>query len=93
MQLEDYIDEQGFTVPGAKTTYKGYVTTTKNNLLDETDWMYVRAKERNIAVPDSVATERTTITTEADRLTTAINAATTEEEVTTIFASSNWPKN
>ncbi len=45
MQLEDTIDENGFTRLGYKSTYKNYVTVTKNNLLDNTYWMLVRKKE------------------------------------------------
>jgi hypothetical protein len=92
MQLEDYTDENGRTHSGAKTTYKSYVTTTENNLLGETDWMYVRKKERNINVPSSVTTNRSTITTEADRLRTAMDAATSEEEVIAAFQSAAWPE-
>jgi hypothetical protein len=92
MQLEDYTDENGHTQYGAKTTYKNYVTTTENNLLAETDWMYVRAKERNIDVPSDVVTSRATITTEATRLKTAIDSATSEEEVITAFQSAAWPE-
>jgi len=92
MQLEDYTDENGHTQYGAKTTYKNYVTITENNLLGETDWMYVRAKERNIDVPSDVVTSRATITTEATRLKTAIDSATSEEEVITAFQSAAWPE-
>jgi hypothetical protein len=92
MQLEDYTDENGHTQYGAKTTYKNYVTTTENNLLAETDWMYVRAKERNIDVPSDVVTSRATITTEATRLKTAIDSAISEEEVITAFQSAAWPE-
>lgn len=91
MQLEDYTDDRG-THSGYKSTYKGYVTTTKNNLLEETDWMLVRKKERNINVPSKATTERTAVTTEYDRLIAAIEAATTTEDVNEAFKSSSWPK-
>jgi len=92
MQLEDYTDENGHTQYGAKTTYKNYVTTTKNNLLEQTDWMLVRAKERSISVPSSVTTKRSAINTEATRVRSAIDSATTEEEVITAFQSASWPE-
>ena len=92
MQLEDTIDENGFTRLGYKSTYKNHVTVTQNNLLDNTYWMLVRKKERNIDVPAEVTTERTAINTEADRLIAAIEAATTTEDVDEAFKSASWPE-
>ena len=91
MQLEDYTDELGFTRLGYKSTYKNHVTVTQNNLLDNTYWMLVRKKERDIDVPAEVTAERTAINTEADRLIAAIEAATTTEDVDTAFRSASWP--
>ena len=92
MQLEDYTDENGHTQLGAKSTYKNHVTVTKTNLLEQTDWMLVRAKERNISVPSSVTTKRSAITTEATRVRAAIDSATTEAQVITAFQSASWPE-
>jgi hypothetical protein len=92
MQLEDTIDENGRPQSGAKTTYKNHVTVTQTNLLEQTDWMLVRKKERNISVPSSVTTKRSAITTEATRLKTAIDSATTEAQVITAFQSASWPE-
>ena len=92
MQLEDYTDENGFTQLGVKSTYKNHVTTTKNNLLEQTDWMLVRKKERDISVPSSVTTKRSAITTEATRVRAAIDSATTEAQVITAFQSASWPE-
>jgi hypothetical protein len=92
MQLEDYTDENGFTRLGYKSTYKNHVTVTKNNLLDNTYWMLVRKKERNIDVPAGITTERTAVATEYDRLIAAIDASTTTEDVDEAFKSASWPK-
>ena len=92
MQLEDTIDENGRTHLGAKTTYKNHITTNQTNLLEQTDWMLVRKKERNISVPSSVTTKRSAITTEATRVKTAIDSATTEAQVITAFQSASWPE-
>ncbi len=92
MQLEDYTDELGFTRLGYKSTYKNHVTVTQNNLLDNTYWMLVRKKERDIDVPAEVTAERTAINTEADRLIAAIEAATTTEDVDEAFKSASWPR-
>jgi hypothetical protein len=92
MQLEDTTNENGHTQLGAKTTYKNYVTTNQSNLLEQTDWMLVRKKERNISVPSSVTTKRSAITTEATRVRAAIDSATTEAQVITAFQSASWPE-
>jgi len=92
MQLEDYTDENGLTHSGVKTTYKNHVTVTENNLLDESYWMLVRKKERNIDVPSEVTTQRAAVVTEATRLKDAIDEATTEDEVISIFQSASWPE-
>ena len=92
MQLEDTIDENGFTRLGYKSTYKNHVTVTKNNLLDNTYWMLVRKKERNIDVPAEITTERAAVTTEYDRLIAAIEASTTTEDVDEAFKSASWPE-
>ena len=89
-QLEDYTDEFGTTRQGHRSYRKGNITTTENNLLAETDWMYVRQKERNIDVPSDVVTSRAEVTTEAYRVRTAIDAATTYEEVESAFSSANF---
>ena len=92
MQLEDTTNEFGHPVPGTKTTYKNHVTVTENNLLDDSYWMLVRKKERNIDVPSEVTTQRAAVVTEATRLKDAIDEATTEDEVLSIFESASWPK-
>ena len=89
-QLEDYTDQFGHTSPGHKSYRKSNITTTETNLLAETDWMYVRKKERNVDVPSNVVTSRAAITTEATRVRTAIDAATTYEGVESAFSSANF---
>jgi hypothetical protein len=89
-QLEDYTDGLGFTRQGHRSYRKGNITTTETNLLAETDWMYVRQKERNIDVPSDVVTSRAAVTTEATRVRTAIDAAATYEEVEIAFSSANF---
>ena len=90
IQLEDYTDDRGQPAKGHKSYRKGNITTTENNLLAETDWMYVRQKERNISVPSDVVTSRAAITTEATRVRTAIDAASTYEGVESAFSSANF---
>lgn len=91
IQIDDFTNEFGFEQPGYRSTYKGHVTRTEEVLLDKTYWMLVRQKERNIAVPLETVSERAAIEAEADRLRTAMDAATTTEEIDEIFSGANWP--
>lgn len=89
--IDDYTDELGHNQPGYRSQYKTHVTITENNYLDRTNWMLVRQKERSIAVPLEVVSERAAIEAEADRLRDAMDEATTKEEIDEIFASADWP--
>ena len=90
IQLEDYTDDRGELRQGHKSYRKGNITTTENNLLAETNWMYVRQKERDIDVPLDVISSRAAIEAEADRVREAIDSATTYEEVESAFSSANF---
>jgi len=90
IHIDDYETEFG-TQPGYRSQYKTHVTITENNYLERTDWMLVRQKERDIAVPLDVISERAAIEAEADRLRTAMDEATTKEEIDEIFSSADWP--
>ena len=90
IQLEDYTDDRGELRQGHKSYRKGNITTTENNLLAETNWMYVRQKERDIDVPLDVISSRAAIEAEADRVREAIDSATTYEQVESAFSSANF---
>ena len=90
INLNDSTNEFGHPIPGHKSIRKGNITTTENNLLAETNWMYVRQKERDIAVPLDVISSRAAIEAEADRVREAIDSATTYEQVESAFSSANF---
>jgi len=54
---------------------------TANATLAQTDWMVIRKAERNIDIPESVATARAAAIQEANDKEAAITAATTVEEL------------
>ena len=54
--------------------------------------MVIRKMERDIDIPTDTATFRASVITESNRLETAINAATTVEELITAVQSANWPQ-
>jgi hypothetical protein len=77
---------------GLKSNKVAQIKTTANSLLAKTDWMVIRKAERDVAIPSATVTYRAAVITEATRLETAINAATTVEGLITVVQSANWPQ-
>ena len=75
---------------GLKSQYKAQFKQTANSLLAQTDWMVIRKAERNINIPDDVATSRAAILTECDRLIAAVTAASDMPAFITAVQSANW---
>jgi hypothetical protein len=78
------------TTKGLKSQYKTQFKQTANSLLSETDWMVIRKAERNVAIPDDVATKRAAVLTECDRLIAAVTAASDMTAFITAVKSANW---
>jgi hypothetical protein len=78
-------------VKGLKSNWIGQFKAITNSLLSQTDWMLVRKIERNVDVPETTATFRAAVITEANRLETAISAATDVEELIAAVESASWP--
>ena len=75
---------------GLKYTMINQVKTTAGSLLSQTDWYVTRKAERDVAIPEDVATKRAAIVAESDRLETAIAATTTVEELIAVMNAQNW---
>lgn len=91
-ELEDGPEDEltGRATPGLKTNWINTFKQTANSMLASTDWMVVRKIEREIDIPTDTATKRAAIVAEANRLETAINAATTVEQLITAVESANF---
>ena len=76
---------------GLKSQYIAQFKDTANKILSQTDWMLVRKIERDVDIPTATATYRAAVITEANRLETAITAATTISAFITAVNSQNWP--
>ena len=85
----DILDEEG-NVTGTEKRYKiadikaSKISEIKNKagqLLQPTDWQVIRKAERDINIDTDVATERTGILTEANRLEAEVNALTNYADV------------
>jgi hypothetical protein len=61
--------------PGLKTNYKAVINQQAGSLLQDTDWMVVRAAEGGTAVPSAITTWRAAVRTKANAMCTAIGNA------------------
>lgn len=62
-----------------------------NTNMRQSDWAVIRQVERQVPVPQDIATARQAALAEFHRLEDGINAASTCEEINLIFESQNWP--
>lgn len=94
-QLEDVTEtvedsEETITTKGLKSQWINDIKNIAGSMLAQTDWYIIRKAERNVDVPESVISTRSTIITEANRLETAISNCTTVEELIEIVSNQNW---
>jgi hypothetical protein len=85
------VKKNGIAPQGLKSQWIGQIKQTANSLLSQTDWMLVRKIERDVAIPAATVTYRAAIVAEANRLETAITAATNITTFITAVNSQNWP--
>lgn len=85
------LDDTANNSVGLATSWVNQINSTANSLLTSTDWMIIRKAERKTAIPADVTTYRNDVVTEANRLTDAIKAVTTVEELIEVVNGQNWP--
>ena len=87
-QMED-TDEQVVT-KGLKSNMIAQVKDTAGKLLATTDWYVTRKVERSVDIPTDVASKRTAIVAESERLETAIAGVANVEALIEVMNSQNW---
>ena len=75
---------------GLKSNFVAQVKDTAGKLLNATDWYVIRKAERNVDMPSDVVAKRAVIVTEANRLETAVNGASTVEALIEVLNAQNW---
>jgi hypothetical protein len=80
------------TTTGLKTQWIAQCKSAAGSALDQTDWCVTRKFERNIDIPESIATERAQIVTDCNAKEAAIAACTTVEELMAVVAPVNTQK-
>ena len=92
--LEDVtetVEGKEYTTKGLKSNFITQVKTTAGSILSQTDWMVIRKAERNVDIPTSIITYRSSVVAKVDELETAIQAVTTVEELINLDLS--FPQN
>ena len=92
--LEDVtetVEGKEYTTKGLKSNFISQVKTTAGSILSQTDWMVIRKAERNVDIPTSIITYRSSVVAKVDELETAIQAVTTVEELINLDIS--FPQN
>jgi hypothetical protein len=77
------------TTTGLKTQWIAQCKAAAGSALAQTDWCVTRKFERNIDIPEAIATERAKIVTDCDAKEAAIAACTTVEELIAVVAPVN----
>ena len=77
------------TTKGLKTQWIAQCKAAAGSALAQTDWCVTRKFERNIDIPESIATERAQIVADCDAKEAAIAACTTVEELMAVVAPVN----
>jgi hypothetical protein len=75
---------------GLKASCTEEVKSKAGDILAKTDWYLYRLAEREVEVPENIATYRAAIIAESDRLETAIAAVTDVEELIAVMATQDW---
>jgi hypothetical protein len=82
--------EERLVSKGLKTTCTAEIKQTAGSILAKTDWYLYRLAEREVEVPENIATHRAAIIAESDRLETAIAAVTDVEELIAVMNTQDW---
>jgi hypothetical protein len=77
---------------GLKSQWIAQVKDTAGKMLAQTDWMVIRKAERDVAIPESVASARAAALAESDRLESAIAECENVEELIAIVSNQKWPE-
>lgn len=75
-----------------KSNWVSQIKATAGSMLSQTDWMIIRKAERDVAIPETVATKRAAIVAEASRLETGINSSASVEDLITVVMDQQWPQ-
>ena len=73
-------------ITGLKTLHKTVINSQASGLLQDTDWMVVRAAEGGTAVPSAITTWRAAVRTKANAMQVQIDNAANVDALATLYA-------
>jgi len=83
--IDDVTDEDGNVTRGLKYNHKQVINSQAGGLLQDTDWMVIRAAEGGTAVPSDIATWRAAVRTKSNDMCTAIDNAADVDALATLY--------
>ena len=75
--------------PGIRQGYKDTINAQAGGILQDTDWMVVRAAEGGTAVPSDIATWRAAVRTKSNDMCTAIDGAADVDALAALYTYTN----
>jgi len=87
--IDDVTDEDGNVTRGLKYNHKQIINQQAGGILQDTDWMVVRAAEGGTAVPSDIATWRAAVRTKSNDMCTAIDGAADVDALAALYAYTN----
>ena len=87
--IDDVTDEDGNVTRGLKYNHKQIINSQAGGLLQDTDWMVVRASEGGTPVPSDIATWRAAVRTKSNHMCTAIDNAADVDALAALYTYTN----
>ena len=87
--IDDVTDEDGNVTRGLKYNHKQIINQQAGGLLQDTDWMVVRAAEGGTAVPSDIATWRAAVRTKSNDMCTMIDGAADVDALAALYTYTN----
>jgi hypothetical protein len=84
--IADVTNDDDTVTPGLKTNYKAIINQQAGGLLQDTDWMVVRAAEGGTAVPSAITTWRAAVRTKANAMQVQIDGAANVDALAALYA-------
>ena len=81
------LDDKGkqHVTQGVKSSLKETINSQQSSLLIQTDWMYIRKIDKSVEIPVHIQSWRDSIQVQGDSMKSAIDAASTIEEIVELF--------
>ena len=84
--IADVTNDDDTVTLGLKTNYKAIINQQAGGLLQDTDWMVVRATEGGTAVPSDITTWRAAVRTKANAMQVQIDGAANVDVLAALYA-------